>query len=134
MLNDGFSADFFREAADEYLRSLLLEDEADGSVIICDPSQPDTPIIYASDAFLAQTGYEREEALGRNCRFLQGPDTNPAAVEAIRMGVAARTRFTIDLLNYRKDGAPYRSRLRIRPVFDQEGALAYLVGTQSLVD
>ena len=64
--------------------ALLTEGERAKSVVISDPSRPDMPMIYVSDEFEAQTGYPPEEALGRNCRFLQGPGTDPRAVQAIR--------------------------------------------------
>nr|6GBA_A Chain A, Putative blue-light photoreceptor [Dinoroseobacter shibae DFL 12 = DSM 16493] len=115
------------------LRALLDEDEAEMSVVFSDPSQPDNPAIYVSDAFLVQTGYTLEEVLGRNCRFLQGPDTNPHAVEAIRQGLKAETRFTIDILNYRKDGSAFVNRLRIRPIYDPEGNLMFFAGAQNPV-
>ena len=73
------------------------------SVVFSDPSLPDNPMIFVSDEFEEQTGYRPEEALGRNCRFLQGSETNPHAIEAIRHGLKAETRFTIDVFNYRKD-------------------------------
>jgi PAS domain S-box-containing protein len=116
-----------------YLRSLLEEDEAEMSVVISDPSLPDNPMIYVSDEFEAQTGYAPAEAVGRNCRFLQGPDTNPHAIEAIRQGLRAETRFTIDILNYRKDGTPFVNRLRIRPIYDADGGLMFFAGAQNPV-
>ncbi len=115
------------------MRSLLEPDEAEMSVVFSDPNQPDNPMVYVSEHFFAQTGYTANEAMGRNCRFLQGPDTDPAAVEAIRQGLKAHTRFTIDILNYRKDGTPFLNRLRIRPIFDAEGRLIYFAGAQNPV-
>jgi len=115
------------------LRALLDADEAEMSVVISDPSLPDNPMIYVSDSFLVQTGYTRDEVLGRNCRFLQGPETNRHAVEAIRQGLRARTRFTIDLLNYRKDGSVFLNRLRIRPIYDPAGDLMFYAGAQNPV-
>ena len=64
--------------------ALLNEQEREKSVVISDPSRPDNPMIYVSEEFETQTGYPPEEALGRNCRFLQGPETDPKAVRAIR--------------------------------------------------
>ena len=101
------------------------------SVVITNPWHPDNPMIYVSEEFEAQTGYPPEEALGQNCRFLQGPDTNPKAVEAIRAALAARTAFTIEILNYRKSGEPFVNQLRIRPLFDDAGELLYFVGVQN---
>ena len=115
------------------LRSLLEKDESEMSVVFSDPSLPDNPMIFVSDEFEAQTGYSPEEAIGRNCRFLQGPDTNPHAVEAIRHGLKAETRFTIDILNYRKDGTPFMNRLRIRPIYDDDGRLMFFAGAQNPV-
>ena len=85
------------------------------------------------ERFEEQTGYAPEEVLGQNCRFLQGPDTDPNAVEAIRAALKARTTFTIDILNYRKSGEPFMNRLRIRPLFDENGELTYYVGVQNPV-
>jgi PAS domain S-box-containing protein len=118
---------------DAFLKSLLEEDEVEMSVVFSDPWQPDNPMIYVSDEFEAQTGYSPDEAVGRNCRFLQGPDTNPHAIEAIRQGLKAETRFTIDILNYRKDGTPFVNRLRIRPIYDPNGRLMFFAGAQNPV-
>ncbi|MEO1000105.1 MAG: PAS domain-containing protein, partial [Pseudomonadota bacterium] len=75
----------------EFMRSLLEADEVEISVVFSDPSLPDNPMIFVSDEFETQTGYAPEEAIGRNCRFLQGSDTNPHAIEAIRQGLKAET-------------------------------------------
>ena len=115
------------------LRSLLEDDEVEMSVVFSDPSVPDNPMIFVSDEFEDQTGYAPEEAVGRNCRFLQGPDTDPHAIEAIRQGLKAQTRFTIDILNYRKDGSPFLNRLRIRPIYDADGDLMFFAGAQNPV-
>ena len=69
---------------------LLSEEEREKSVVISDPSRPDNPMIYVSEEFETQTGYPPEEVLGRNCRFLQGPETDPEAVQAIRDALADR--------------------------------------------
>ncbi len=110
---------------------LLRDDERELSVVISDPSRPDNPLIFVSDEFERQTGYTAAEALGRNCRFLQGPDTDPAAVQAIRDALAAREEITVDLLNYCKNGQPFWNRLRIRPLFDEAGELRYYAGAQN---
>ena len=115
------------------LRGLLESDEVKMSVVISDPSLPDNPMVFVSEEFERQTGYPAEEVIGRNCRFLQGRDTNPHAVEAIRQGLKAQTRFTIDILNYRKNGTPFVNRLRIRPIYDLEGRLMFFAGAQNPV-
>lgn len=122
-----------RDMSQSELKALLEEDEIEMSVVFSDPSLPDNPMIFVSEEFEAQTGYSPEEAVGRNCRFLQGPGTNPHAVEAIRQGLKAETRFTIDILNYRKDGSPFVNRLRIRPIYDPDGQLMFFAGAQNPV-
>ncbi len=119
--------------SEDELRSLMEANEVEMSVVFSDPSLPDNPMIYVSEEFETQTGYSPEEAVGRNCRFLQGPETNPHAVEAIRQALQAQTTFSIDILNYRKDGTPFMNRLRIRPIFDERGALRFFVGAQNPV-
>ncbi|MFP4305066.1 PAS domain-containing protein [Rhodosalinus sp.] len=113
--------------------ALIEDDESEMSVVFSDPSLPDNPMIYVSEEFERQTGYTAEESVGRNCRFLQGPDTDPHAIEAIRQALRAQTRFTIDILNYRKDGTPFVNRLRIRPIYDAEGRLMFFAGAQNPV-
>jgi PAS domain S-box-containing protein len=122
-----------READQGWIRSLLEADEVEMSVVISDPALPDNPMIFVSEEFEKQTGYSVEESLGRNCRFLQGKSTNAHAIEAVRQGLQARTRFTIDILNFRKDGTPFLNRLRIRPIFADDGQLIYFAGAQNPV-
>lgn len=121
------------QPSDAELFDLLEADEVEMSVVISNPHAPDNPMIYVSEEFERQTGYAVEEALGRNCRFLQGPGTSPDAIEAIRHALRAQTTFTIDILNYRKDSLPFLNRLRIRPLFSQDGDLMYFVGAQNPV-
>lgn len=111
----------------------MAEDEVEMSVVFSDPSLPDNPMIFVSEEFEKQTGYSAEQAIGRNCRFLQGADTDPHAVDAIRQALKAQTRFTIDILNYRKDGSTFLNRLRIRPIYDQQGQLLFFAGAQNPV-
>ena len=81
------------------------------AMIVTDPSQAENPIIFANDAFLRLTGYGRDEVIGRNCRFLQGPNTDPKAIETLRAAVAAGEDASVDLLNYRKDGSTFWNAL-----------------------
>ncbi len=111
--------------------AMLSEDEQAQSVVISDPHRPDMPIIFVTEEFEAQTGYPPSEVLGRNCRFLQGPDTDPNTIEAIRQAIRDRRPITVDLLNYRKDGSPFWNRLRIRPLLDPRGQLLYFAGAQN---
>jgi len=100
------------------------------SVVIVDAQAPDMPIIYVNDAFERVTGYEADEVIGRNCRFLQGQKTDPASVARVREGIATRSGCTVDLLNYRKDGSVFYNELRIAPVFDDGGVLTHFIGLQ----
>lgn len=99
-------------------------------MIITDPRQDDNPIVFVNDAFLKCTGYERAEIMGRNCRFLQGPDTDQEAVKLISEAVGAKRDISIDLLNYRKDGTPFWNALHISPVVSQAGELQYFFTSQ----
>jgi PAS domain S-box-containing protein len=111
--------------------ALLTEEEREKSVVITDPGLPDNPMIFVSDEFTEQTGYEPEEALGWNCRFLQGPESDPAAIDAIRRALRSKSAITVDILNYRKDGQKFWNRLRIRPLFSEDGTLLYFAGAQN---
>uniref|UniRef100_UPI001F4232C6 ATP-binding protein n=1 Tax=Falsiroseomonas oryziterrae TaxID=2911368 RepID=UPI001F4232C6 len=99
-------------------------------VVISDPNQPDCPIVFANPAFYRITGYSAEEVIGRNCRFLQGPGTDPAAVQAIRQALADARPIDIRLVNYRRDGKRFVNELHISPVHDEAGALLYFLGIQ----
>lgn len=100
------------------------------AIAISDPHEPDCPIVYVNQAFLDLTGYRREEVLGRNCRFLQGPATDRASVNRLSEGISAGRYTVVDLLNYRKDGTPFWNAVHVGPIYDQQGALAYYYGSQ----
>ena len=99
-------------------------------IIITDPRQPDNPIVFANDAFEALCGYTAEEVLGRNCRFLQGVDTDPDAVQQIRDAVRACRSIEIELFNYRKDGSTFWNSLQIDPVRNAAGDVSYFLASQ----
>ena len=101
------------------------------SFTITDPHQPDDPLIFVNPAFERTTGYSADEAVGRNCRFLQGPDTDPAAVAEVRRLLTEREHGTVALLNYRKDGTAFWNELSLSPVYDGEGELTHFVGIQA---
>lgn len=101
------------------------------SFTISDPRLPDSPLVFVNPAFERTTGYDREEAVGRNCRFLQGPDTDPAAVERVREVIRSGEHATVMLLNYRKDGSAFWNELSISPVYNAAGELTHHVGIQA---
>nr|AML79637.1 putative LOV domain-containing protein [Phlebodium pseudoaureum] len=98
--------------------------------VITDPRLPDNPIIFASDNFLELTEYSREEILGRNCRFLQGPDTNRETVKQIREAIDNEREITVQLLNYTKSGRTFWNLFHLQPMRDHKGELQYFTGVQ----
>ncbi len=99
-------------------------------MVVSDPQLPDNPIIFANQAFLDTTGYDAEDVIGRNCRFLQGPRTDPAAVDAIRAAIAAERDLIVELINYRRDGTTFWNRLMLSPITDDAGRLLYYFASQ----
>ncbi|KAM7496667.1 hypothetical protein LguiA_021081 [Lonicera macranthoides] len=98
--------------------------------VITDPRLPDNPIIFASDSFLELTEYSREEILGRNCRFLQGPETDPSTVKKIRQAIDNQTDVTVQLINYTKSGKKFWNLFHLQPMRDQKGEVQYFIGVQ----
>lgn len=97
---------------------------------ISDPSLPDNPIVYVSQGFLTLTGYTLDQVLGRNCRFLQGPGTDQAAVDVIRRGVREGTDTSVCLLNYKADGTPFWNQFFVAALRDAEDNVVNFVGVQ----
>ncbi|MBD2095914.1 EAL domain-containing protein [Trichocoleus sp. FACHB-591] len=100
-------------------------------IVLTDASQSDNPIIYVNPAFEAMTGYRAEEAIGQNCRFLQGANRDAPALEQLRSAIQAQQECQVTLQNYRKDGTPFWNELYVAPVFDAEGYLTHCVGIQT---
>lgn len=98
------------------------------SIIIVDAIKPDQPIEYVNPCFTSMTGYTADEAIGKNCRFLQGPGTSTKSVATIRAALSRQQSINIELLNYRKDGTTFWNRLVIDPVFNHEKRLVRFVG------
>ena len=105
-------------------------DEAGVGISIADATEPDTPLVYVNDAFTDITGYDREAALGTNCRFLQGAETKEAAVGVIRDAIEHEETRTTELLNYRADGTPFWNELTVTPVADSTGETTHFIGIQ----
>jgi len=99
-------------------------------MVITDPRQTDNPIIFCNQAFQTLTGYDREEIIGRNCRFLQGPETDASQVKLLGDAIAAGSDIDIDLLNYRKDGTTFWNALYVSPVRNPEGEIQFFFASQ----
>ena len=99
-------------------------------MVVTDPRQPDNPIVLANHAFLDLTGYSADEVIGRNCRFLQGPQTSSADIDEVRAALSGECEIEVELLNYRKDGTTFWNQLAISPVKDEHGKLVYYFGSQ----
>ncbi len=111
----------------------LLSDVIDFAgvgVVITNPNQKDNPIIYINKGFTTITGYNADEALGRNCRFLQGPETNEEAVSEIREGLKREREVNIEILNYKKDNSTFWNELTLNAVTDEKGEVQHYVGIQ----
>ncbi|MGE3315025.1 MAG: PAS domain S-box protein [Planctomycetaceae bacterium] len=112
------------------LRDRAMQAVSQG-ILMTDPSQPDNPVIFCSPSFQKMTGYSCEEILGRNCRFLQGPLTDPQAVQALHNAVRNERPCTVEILNYRKDGTTFWNEVSISPVRDEKGVLTHYIGVQA---
>lgn len=120
-----------RKQQDADLRLLKRGIEASPhGITLLDANQPDLPIVYANSAFTEITGYLPEEVLGRNCRFLQGEETDAASIEHIRAALDSQTDVDVALRNYRKDGTPFWNHLRVSPVTDNQGKCTHFIGIQ----
>ncbi|MEO0744734.1 MAG: PAS domain-containing protein [Pseudomonadota bacterium] len=116
----------------------LLEDDksfegfsrAQVAMVVTNPHLKDNPIVYVNQAFTRSTGYARSATIGRNCRFLQGSDTNKVDVDRLRAGIEDEDSVTVDILNYRANGEPFMNRLIVAPVKDDAGDTQYFVGVQ----
>lgn len=100
-------------------------------ILIADADAPDFPLIYVSPGFERMTGYTAQEVLGLNCRFLQGPNTNPDAVAKLRAAILSHRAWNTEILNYRKDGTTFWNELFLSPVVDATGHLTNYVGVQT---
>lgn len=103
---------------------------AQRSFCMTNPHLPDNPIVFASEGFLALTGYTREQVLGRNCRFLQGPGTDRRMVEALSRGIASGVDTSVCLLNYRADGTPFYNQIFLAALRNQDNVIVNYVGVQ----
>lgn len=109
--------------------SAMIDNSAVAAVI-SNPRLPDNPIIECNSAFETLTGYRRDEIVGRNCRFLAGPRTEPGLTAEIVAAVREKRPVLVEILNYKKDGTPFRNAVLVAPIFDDNGELEYFLGSQ----
>jgi PAS domain S-box-containing protein len=100
------------------------------ATVVTNPRQADNPIALANPAFLTLTGYAESEIIGRNCRFLAGESTEPWISEQIRGAIRDHRPVLVDILNYRRNGTPFRNGVMVTPLFDPDGLLAWFLGSQ----
>ncbi|WP_254763013.1 PAS domain S-box protein [Natrinema marinum] len=106
-------------------------DEARIGISISDARQPDEPLVYVNDGFERVTGYDAADALGRNCRFLQGEATDPETVATLRERIDADEPVSVEILNYRADGTPFWNQVRVSPVGNDDGSVTHYLGFQT---
>ena len=116
--------------------AIATDTELDGfsrvhvAMVVTDPRLEDNPIVYVNDAFQRTTGFNRSAILGRNCRFLQGEDTDKRDVDAMRRAISEGRNVSVDILNYRSNGEAFTNRLIIAPIVDEAGTVKYFLGIQ----
>jgi len=130
------SVGILRDVSDERARREELEtktralDEAPVGITISDPALSDNPMVYVNDRFVEMTGYDRDDAVGVNCRFLQGEDTDERPVARLREAIDAEEPESVELLNYRKEGTPFWNRVSVAPIRAGDGSVSEWVGFQ----
>jgi PAS domain S-box-containing protein len=117
------------DALDPELLQKLLDASSDG-IVVAEQEGDDHILIYVNEAFERLTGYDREDILFRDCRFLQGDDRDQPALRRIRQALDAGAPCREVIRNYRKDGSPFWNELSITPVFDDRDRLTYYIGIQ----
>ncbi len=112
------------------MRARALESTSDG-VLIARADGQEYPIIYANRGFEKLSGYSAGDILGKSCRILQGPETDPETREQIRNGLKSGKGAHVTILNYRKDGSTFWNDVRITPLRNSAGQLTHFVGVQT---
>ena len=115
--------------------TLRLQDRAiqqvSQGILITDPNQPDSPIVYVSHGFERITGYAKDEVIGKNYRMLHGDRTDQNTVAKLVAAISDGHSCEVEFVNYHKDRTPIWINLSVNPVFNDDGSLAYFVGLQT---
>ncbi len=121
-----------RKQDEEQLRlnKRAIESSYEG-IIITDADSADNEVVFVNEAFLRITGYTASDVLGRNCRFLQGEQSDKNVIAKIRAAIDSKENFEGEILNYKKDKTPFWNFLRLSPIFDSEGNVTHFVGFQN---
>ncbi|TMT85625.1 PAS domain-containing protein [Haloterrigena sp. H1] len=123
---DGSSAG----TSDRLVKDRALE-EAPVGITISDPDLDDNPLVYVNDAYEEMTGYEYDEVVGRNCRFLQGEESDEDAIAEMAAAIDEDRPVTVEIKNYRKDGTEFWNEVTIAPVRDEDDRVTHYVGFQN---
>ncbi len=122
---------FQNHITDPMISMLLASiDQSPIGITIADVEIPDMPLVYCNDAFVTLTGYPKNEVIGQNCRFLQGPDTDLEDVKKIREAIEHEKPLDIMIRNYRKNGEAFWNYLILSPVYNNEKAVEFYAGFQ----
>jgi PAS domain S-box-containing protein len=100
------------------------------AMVISDPRSADNPLRLVNQAFLEMTGYSEGDVIGRNCRFLAGNSTDETVTDMLRQAIGARRPILTEIVNYRRDGSAFRNGVMITPLFDDDGDIAWFLGSQ----
>lgn len=112
----------------ELLRRSL--DALPRGILITDCQQEDDPIIYVNKYFLEMSGYDESEILGKNCRFMQGKETDTESLKKLAMAIENRESVTVQMINYRKNGEQFTNEFTISPVKNQNGDVTHCIGLE----
>jgi len=121
------------ERAEEFTLKNRAMDEAPIGITIADMTAEDEPLVYVNAGFERLTGYPADEAVGANCRFLQGEGTDEESVAAMREAIEAEESVQVELMNYRMDGTPFWNEVTLSPIPEPDGSVEYYLGFQQEV-
>lgn len=124
-----FSLDAASPPALEALQRAV--ESARNGIVLTDPRKNDNPIVYANPSFLELTGYSLPEVIGKNCRFLQGADTQQDEIEKLKLAIKQEKHITVLLRNYTKRGGLFWNELTVSPVHNERGDLINFIGIQN---